>query len=269
MFTLLAALIPAAPVPTPTPDWVTVRGTIVWPEKEKIPERKAFDLSRLKGGDIDYIRTGRAVFDDTFLIDDKSRGLKDVVVWLRPDDDDPKAKFPADKIHPDLAKPKPVTHTLTSEFCRLDKRVVVARAGDAIEFVNAGKVPIAPQVVIDEADPARILAPDRSLVVVEDLKAGTGVFRDLIHQGWKDEKLRGFPGTGRVRVFDHPYFAVTNEQGEFEIKQVPKGQWRIVYQHESGYHRGKDGRPGFKVDVEGNKEGVMTMKPLAFEVAKK
>ncbi len=269
MFTLLAAFALAAPVPAPTPDWVTIRGTVVWPEKEKIPERKAFDLSLPKGGDIDYIRTGGAVFDDTFLIDTDTRGLKDVMVWLRPDDDDLKAKFPADKVHPDLVKVKAVTHTVTSQFVRFDKRVLVARAGDSLEFVNAGKVAIAPQLVVGDDNTNQLILQGGKPVVVTDLKPGTGYFCDAMHQGWKDDALQGFPPWGRVRVFDHPYFALTNEKGEFEIPHVPKGKWRIVYLHPTGSHKGKDGWPGIKLDVEGDKKGVMAMKPLAFEVAKK
>jgi hypothetical protein len=268
MLPLLAALAVAAPVPAPTPDWVTIKGTVVWPELEKIPERKAFDLSRVKGGNAEYIRSGGAVYDDTFQIDGTSRGLKDVMVWIRPDDDDLKAKFPADKIHPDLAKPKPVTHTVTSKYCQFDKRLVLARVGDAIEFVNAGTVTIAPQFVLGDDDTSKTLLPDGKPVVVNDLKAGNGYFRDLNHQGWTADELQGFPPWGRVRVFDHPYFALTNDDGEFEIQQVPKGKWRIVYLHLSGSHKGKDGWPGIKLDVDGNRDGVMTLKPLAFERAK-
>jgi hypothetical protein len=267
MLTLLAALSLTAPVPKPGPDWVTVKGTVVWPEKEKIPEAKALDLTKAQGGDADYLRKGGAVFDEPFVIDATTRGLKDVFVWLRPDDDDPKAKFPADRIHPDLAKAKPVTHTITSEFCRFDRRAVVARAGDAIEFVNAGKVPIAPRVVLADADHARTLPPDGKLVVAKDVQAGAGYFRDLVHQGWVNG-LHWPPGQGTLRVFDHPYFALTNETGEFEIKQVPKGKWRIVYLG-PGFHKGKDGALGFPVEVEGNKDGVMAMKAVEFERPKK
>ncbi len=268
MLPLLAALAVAAPVPAPTPDWVTIKGFVVWPEKEKIPERRAFDLSRAKGGDIEYIRTGGAVYDDTFQIDGKSRGLKDVMVWIRPDDDDPKAKFPADKIHPDLAKPKPVTHTVTSKYCQFDKRLVLARVGDAIEFVNAGAVTIAPQFVLGDNSSIYSMPPDAKPAVIKDLKAGVGNYHDAVHQGWIADELQGFPAWGRVRVFDHPYFALTNDDGEFEIQQVPKGKWRIVYLHRTGSHKGKDGWPGIKLDVDGNRDGVMTLKPLAFEKAK-
>lgn len=269
MFLLAAALALSAPVPKPGPDWVTVKGTVVWPEKETIPERKEIDLSLPKGGDIEYIRKGGPLFDDRFLIDEATRGLKNVIVWLRPDDDDPKAAFPADKVHPDLTKAKPATHTVTSEFCRFDRRVVVARAGDTLEFVNAGTVAVNAHVDLGDDSTNLLLAPGKKPALMKDVKVGFGYFKDDIHQGWLNVTPAGWPQVGRIRVFDHPYFAVTNELGEFEIKQVPRGKWRIMYQHESGFHKGKDGRLGFPVEVEGNKDAEMPMKPLAFEMPKR
>jgi hypothetical protein len=270
MLLLAASLALAAPVPSPGPDWVTVKGSVVWPEKEKIPERKQYDLTNLNGGDVDYIRKGGAVFDDRVQIDEKTRGLKNVIVWLRPDDDDPKAAFPAEKVHPDLAKAKPATHTVTSEFVRYDKRVVLARAGDAVEFVNAGKVTIAPQLVLGDDSTTQTIRAGEKPVVVKDVKAGIGCFYDAVHPGWKNDDLQGLSPWGQLRVFDHPYFALTNEAGEFEIPQVPRGKWRIVYLHSGGgYHKGKDGRLGFPIEVEGNKHAEMQMKPLPIELPKK
>jgi hypothetical protein len=36
--------------------------------------------------------------------------------------------------------------------------------------------------------------------------------------------------TGYVRIFEHPYYAVTDENGNFEIKNAPVGKFRIVYE---------------------------------------
>lgn len=267
MLPMLAAFVLAAPVPKPTPDWVTVKGAIVWPEKEKIPETKVYDVPP-KMHDAGYANRGGPLIDDKFLVDEKSRGLKNVVVWFRPDSGDPKASFPAEKIHPDLVKAKPVTHTLTNEFCRFDKRVLAVRVGDKLEVVNKSPVPC--NFKWDEADSGGcnvLLKPnDKSFVTAALTTPGMGFFTDCIHC-WvgKEEK----PFDGRVRAIDNPYFAVTNEDGEFEIKQVPKGKWRIMYWHESGFHKGKDGRLGYPIEVEGNKQGEMTLKALAFEVPQK
>lgn len=40
--------------------------------------------------------------------------------------------------------------------------------------------------------------------------------------------------TGKVAVFDHPFYAVTNNKGEFEIKGIPAGsEVELAYWHES------------------------------------
>ena len=31
-----------------------------------------------------------------------------------------------------------------------------------------------------------------------------------------------------IRVFDHPYYAVTDDNGHFEIKDAPAGEYRLV-----------------------------------------
>ena len=96
---------------------------------------------------------------------------------------------------------------------------------------------------------------------------------------------------GYVRVFDHPYFAVTDEDGKFEIKNAPAGKWRIVYWHENGFHKGREGAVGFPVrsrrraDVEARSDrpgtaevsepvsanteaaGIMSSRPLACPAA--
>lgn len=268
MLLLAAAVAVAAPVPRPGPDWVTVKGTVVWPEREKVPERKRYDPTAIGGATGEYLSKAGAVTDDTFLIDEKSRGLKNVVVWIRPDDDDPEAKFPAAQIHPDLAKAKPAKHTLTNDYCKFDKRVLPMRVGDTLEVVSNSKVPVAFRVAVWDAGDSRmsLLKEGGEPLKLTDLKPGTGYFDDVLCN-WKSGAE--WPAKGRLWVFDHPYFAVTNDLGEFEIKQVPKGKWRIMYNHESGWHKGKNGRLGFPVEVEGDRTAEMRMKPLAFEMPKK
>ena len=53
--------------------------------------------------------------------------------------------------------------------------------------------------------------------------------------------------TGYVRIFDHPYYAVTDENGKFEIKNAPAGKFRIVYWHENGL-RGESAGPLRRAD---------------------
>jgi hypothetical protein len=70
-----------------------------------------------------------------------------------------------------------------------------------------------------------------------------------------------------MRVFDHPYFATTDENGNFEIPNAPVGKWRLVYWHEDGYHKGREGVLGFPLNgaMNGN---TMELKPIELELPK-
>ena len=69
---------------------------------------------------------------------------------------------------------------------------------------------------------------------------------------------------GYVRIFDHPYYAVTDEDGKFEIKNAPVGQFRIVYWHENGLRGGAKGRFGEPIKIAGKE--TMEMKPTDFDI---
>ena len=70
-----------------------------------------------------------------------------------------------------------------------------------------------------------------------------------------------------MRIFDHPYYAVTDEDGKFEIKDAPAGNYRIVYWHENvGFKGGKDGRFGEPVAIPANNKGPLQLPPVEFGV---
>jgi hypothetical protein len=53
---------------------------------------------------------------------------------------------------------------------------------------------------------------------------------------------------GYVRVFNHPYFAITDEDGNFEMKTAPVGEWNlVVWQEEAGWVTGD--RKGIPVKI--------------------
>ena len=65
-------------------------------------------------------------------------------------------------------------------------------------------------------------------------------------------------------VFDHPYFAVTDENGNFEIKLAPAGEYRLRSRHDTGWRGGAAGKAGEKVTIKGGAVtdlGKLDMKP--------
>ena len=237
---LSALLVVAAPVPKDR--WAAVRGRVVWPKGDEIPEAKLVNVTNDKVA----CCAGELRFDE-LLIAPKSRGVRNVVVWLRPDTKEWTDPFPKDRIHPDLAKPKPVNRVVKLEKCQFVPRVFAARAGDTWEFKNVDSVAHNANCYLGGDDQFNVILPvGKGHAPKEALRANPTplYFKCDIHP-WM---------AGRVRVFDHPYFAVTDKDGGFEMPLVPKGDWRIMYWHEKGYHKGADGRLGFPLKVGGAAE---------------
>jgi hypothetical protein len=67
-----------------------------------------------------------------------------------------------------------------------------------------------------------------------------------------------------VGIFDHPYFAVTDKNGKFEIKDAPAGKYRLFVWHEEvGYLGGVKGRNGQVITIK--KDGTTDVKQLKLE----
>ena len=55
-------------------------------------------------------------------------------------------------------------------------------------------------------------------------------------------------------ISDHPYMAATAEDGSFEIKNIPEGEWKFLFWHvKSGYMKKLD-VPGYDVGRRGEIE---------------
>jgi len=234
--------------------WSTVKGQIVYPAGKAVPERKKLDISQdkahcLKDGDI---------LDESLIVNPKNKGIKNVVVWLRPDNTDPKGSaIPKDKIHPDDAKRKADTITIDQPCCMFQKRITLARVGDTIVAKNSA--PVAHNFFWTSGNNGEfnITVPKESewkmpqALVAENTPIN---FKCTIHP-WM---------SGYVRVFDHPYYAVTDENGAFELKNAPTGKWRmIVWQEKVGFLGGKDGRFGTQIEIKG---ATTELKPIEFDI---
>jgi hypothetical protein len=235
--------------------WATIKGCVVYPEGKQIPKRAALDVQQDKG----HCLKNGAILDESLIVNPKNRGVKNVVVWLRPDDAaDPKARFAADQIHPDDAKRKPADVIIDQPCCMFVERVTCSRVGDTIVVKNPA--PVVHNFFWSSTNSGEHNAnvPAKGLWRMPNtlaLEPGPVPFKCTIHP-WM---------TGHVRVFDHPYFSVTDENGTFEIKNAPVGRFRIVYWHENGLRGGKEGRFGEPINVSGP---LLEMKPVEFDPGK-
>ena len=231
--------------PAKTYEYVTLVGAVRWPGDRPEPTAKfANNGVRPMPG------FGVVVLND-LMIEPTTHGVKNVMVWLRPDVDDRAQSFPFNKIKPELrdAGPLSTLHTIDLKDGNFEPRVLAARAGDRLRFFNNSPVGINVNYSSD-IESFNILLPsagEKKLSKSLEYQRPPIAFACNVHP-WLQ---------GRFRVFDHPYFAVTDEFGHFEIRGVPAGRWRIVYAHEHGYHRGKAGVLGFPIEVKNDKAIVV------------
>ena len=234
-------------------DSVTLRGRVQWPDGKPLPNRVPIPIPL--GADRDFF--GPAVLPMNLLVDPNSRGIRNVLVWLRPDSDDRTKTFPLNKIVPGVLKPAPKTHSIGVKDGHFEPRVLAAHSGDRLHFSN--NTPIAMNFNFNsDIESANVLVkPTAGFSPTKPLEAQRIPISFVcnIHP-WMQ---------GRIRVFDHPYFATTDKDGKFEIKNAPVGKWRIVYWHEDGFHKGRDGILGFPIEIKGDRK-TLELEPIKLEL---
>lgn len=246
----LAAAAALAPNTTarPADEFGSVKGQVIL---DKFDGPADEDLSKADDATKKHCLSKGDLKKNVVVVDKKSKGLKNVIVYLRPDAQDT-TPFPKDRIKPELVKAAPKAHVIDQPCCQFEPRVLAARAGDTLEVKNSAPI-------------------NHNFNYGGDDK--NGPFNDNLAPGAakKLEPLGVTPASkyecnihpwmaGRLQVFDHPYFATTDAEGKFEIKDVPAGNWRVVFKHEMGFHKGKEGRFGERVTVKGAATEVPVVK---------
>ena len=234
---------------------MTIKGQVVFPADKNAPVRAPLNVTQ----DKNHCLAKGAILDESVIVNAKTRGIKNVVVYLRPDDATGKADFSAAQIHPDDAKRKPADVVLDQPCCMFVNRVSCARVGDTIVVKNSA--PVAHNFFWDSTNNgafnANVPSQGQWTMPKALVKEGPPIqYKCTIHP-WM---------TGYVRIFDHPYYAITDEDGKFEIKNAPAGKFRIVYWHENGVRGGAKGRFGEPIEIKGP---TMEMKPIDFDVSPK
>jgi hypothetical protein len=114
--------------------------------------------------------------------------------------------------------------------CRFEPHVLAVRAGQKVLVKNSA--PVSHNVKwggFKNKGDNKILPPGGKLLIDDLVAEPYPVNVGCNIHGW----MKAY-----IRVYDHPYFAVTDENGAFEIKNAPAGTCRLVIWHDSGWHDG-------------------------------
>lgn len=214
--------------------WGTIVGQATW-AGGAVPAPAAVNVDKekevcLKNGPINK---------EDYVVNPKNKGVKWVVVWLV-DAEDVKKNLP---IHPDLKEVKDKKVVLDQPCCKFEPHIVCLREGQSLVVKNSGT--IAHNTKIDSPDPnpsLNPLIPAGAEQVIDGWKAVTSPpwpINCSIH-GWMNSW---------IRVFNHPYFAVTDEDGKFKIEKAPVGKYHIVAWQESIGYLSKTYKKGDPIDI--------------------
>ena len=187
--------------------WGNLTGTLVYDGKAPTPEKASITKDNDLCEKFDIV-------DESLIVNAENNGIKDAVIYLylRSTEKPPKA-------HPDYDTTAKDDVRVDNLNCRFEPQVSLLRTTQTLIVGN--KDPVSHNSKIDLFQNQSInpnIPSGRE--IRQTFRAAERTVMPIscsIHP-W----MRGF-----VLIKDHPYMAVTDENGKFEIKNLPVGEWQF------------------------------------------
>lgn len=224
--------------------WATVRGQIIF-GGENVPEPMPTGAAQ-RGG---------PPFVASWLVHPKNKGVKNVFVWLALDSKDRGIRMPANRIHPDLRKVPDDVLEMEVRGLMYFPNSIGMRSGQTLRFKNSSNEPTNFKYQSFEQNGNVLLQTGKTFDVNNLANEKMPIQVESNVHPW----MKGY-----VRVFDHPYFAITDEDGKFEIRLAPVGKMRLWLWHpQMGFRDGVKGKDGDPIDVKprGSDVGAIKIRP--------
>ena len=216
--------------------WGTVEGQVTWDGgavAKPVPVNVDKDQAAcLKNGPI---------YKQDYVVNPKNKGVRWAVVWLV-DAEDYKKEIPINPSLPSQAAVKGTKVVLDQPCCQFLPHIICLREGQILVAKNSGTIP----------HNTKIDSPGDNPSVNPLIPPGTE--QDI--SGWKAASAPSLVGcsihgwmTGYIRVFNNPYFAVTDKDGKFKIEKAPAGKYHIVAWQETVGYLNKGYKKGQPIDI--------------------
>ena len=244
-----AALAVAIATTAAAAEWGNLKGQFIYDGDAPKPDK--VDTSK------EPLCSKHEVVDEQLIVDEKSKGIKDVVIYV---------SSKKVKAHPDYEKDAKATVLMDNKHCRFEPHVAVMQVSQTLELHNA-----------DPFSHNSNLAPIGD-VQINPLIAEGGMVTYNFHKAQKlpvpvSCNIHGWM-KGYIVVRDNPYTAVSDKDGNFEIKNLPVGELEFtVWQEKPGWlAAGKDwskkGVFKHKIKAGDNDLGVIKVSPSLFQKKK-
>ena len=196
--------------------WGNLTGTFV--VDGSASEQQPLNITK----DVEFC-TQNPPLSEAVVVNEANGGLKNVVVYLylsRGDDPPP--------VHESYAAGATEPVTLDNQWCRFDDHIVGVRTGQTLVVQNSDQVAHNTKIdALANAPINPILPAGAEVEKVFEREERLPIQVSCSIHPWMQ---------GYVVVKDHPYFAITDENGHFEIKNLPTGDWSFQVWHETaGY----------------------------------
>jgi hypothetical protein len=196
-------------------EWAHLRGRIVYDGTPPVPKRITVNKDQEVCGKYTLI-------EESLVVNPENRGVKDVIVMLT------QASGETTEVHDSYQKAETSEVVLNNEHCRFEPHVTLLRTTQKLVIHNLD--PIGNNVKIDMRKnlSINITVPfdtthEQRFPAVESMPARISCSIHSWELAW-------------LVVKDHPYMAVTDADGRFEIKYVPAGKRKFMFwQEEAGY----------------------------------
>lgn len=230
--------------------WGDIAGRVVWGGAQ-IPPQANINIGA--NPDAAACQKNGPLKDEYWVVNEKNKGLKNTFIWL-----EPATKGEKLPVHPSLTKVEQKKVEVDQPTCTFIPHAVALREGQILVAKNSSAIAHNFKWTGNPTvNPGgNVLLPPGASKEIDDLKADriAIAIECNIHPWMK----------GWVRVFDHPYFAVTDADGNFTIKSAPAGEYRMKVWHGSGGWlggaAGKNGQP-ITIKTGGNTVGDLPYPP--------
>jgi hypothetical protein len=158
------------------------------------------------------------LLDESLVVDAESKGVGNVVVWLRA------AKDAPPQVHPSYEESLKKPQEVLIQNGRFEPHITTVRVGQQYIIRNGDKVGHAAKAdFFLNRFGCDLLIPGGTSQASFNKSEGRPVVLADVYYSWM---------SGYLLVLDHPYMAVSDKQGKLQIKNLPVGNHTFVLFHE-------------------------------------
>lgn len=215
-FAQCLALLALLSNPLAAAEWGTLTGRFVYDGDPPVPRKIAILRAAA-------VCVKRPPVDEELLVDLKTRGVANIVVSLELKKGE---KLPG--VHPEYAKSEKADVRMTNAFCRFEPRVTLMRPTQTLVIGNDDPFPhnSLGYLIYNNPFNETVASGAEIRLRIKKPEKRPAMIKCVIHPWMKSWLV----------VREHPYVAVTDKNGRFNIRNIPSGEWTFrFWQEKVGY----------------------------------